>query len=182
VCGVEWELEVKLDVPGFDPAVVMPVVVLQPTALLRAGVVNVGQYALWPVADGASDGIAATIGLDPVPLCIGAPFSGRIDLDLPERLSLQEVRLELRVHARATEPSGKEEEITLWSGRVGEQGELGGRVETIEFSDAVPERWLPSTRLRHGRTDGSFRVVLARAWARDPNLVRDVAICSTLEL
>ena len=36
----------KLDVPGFDPGVALPVTIHQPTALLSAGVVPVGQFAL----------------------------------------------------------------------------------------------------------------------------------------
>ena len=44
VSALSWELEVKLDVPnGMDSAIVVPIRVLQPTALLRAGVVRVGQ-------------------------------------------------------------------------------------------------------------------------------------------
>ena len=35
--SVDWTLRANLDVPGFDPSIEMPVLVLQPTALLRAG-------------------------------------------------------------------------------------------------------------------------------------------------
>ena len=45
-----------------------------------------------------------------------------------------------------------------------------------------PDRWLPTIRLPHGRADGQFHVILAKAWAQDTHLVRDVAICSTTEL
>jgi hypothetical protein len=182
VCGVAWELDVKLDVPGFDPGLVAPVIVLQPTALLRAGVVDVAQYALWPTSDAEADGILTTISLDPVPLCIGAPFTGQLIINAPQRLSLQEVRLEVRVHAQSTESAGKEEEIRLWTSRLAGAGEFGLGTQTIKFEGTLPEVWLPTTRLRHGRTDATFRIVLAQAWARDPNLVRDLAICSTTEV
>jgi hypothetical protein len=36
--------------------------------------------------------------------------------------------------------------------------------------------------LPHGRSDAQLHVILARAWAPDTHLVRDVAICSTIEL
>ncbi len=65
---VDWEISANLDVAGFDPGVSLPVVLLQPTALLRAGVVTVAQFALYPAADGAADGIRGSIWLDPSPL------------------------------------------------------------------------------------------------------------------
>jgi hypothetical protein len=46
----------------------------------------------------------------------------------------------------------------------------------------VPGRDLPTIELPHGRTDAAFHVILARPLARDPHLVRDVAICSTTEI
>ena len=55
VAGLTVAVEVKLDVPGFDPDVTADVVVLQPTALLRAGVVDVAQFALFPSADVVND-------------------------------------------------------------------------------------------------------------------------------
>jgi hypothetical protein len=182
VCGVSWEIEVKLDVPGFDPALMAPVTIAQPTALLRAGVVRVAQYALWNEADASASGISARIALDPVPLCIGSEFRGVMTIDTPQRMKLQEVRLELRVRAEATVNSGKSEERSLWVGRLAGAGEFGAGSQTIEFAGQLPWTWLPTARLPHGQTQATFRVVLARARARDPNLVRDVAVCSTTEL
>ncbi len=182
VAGVEWELEVKLDVPGFDPDVTMPVRILQPTALLRAGVVDVAQFALWPLADAETGAAVGTIALDPVPLCVGAPFSGRLAIDTGAPMDLQEIRVELRVKVRSTVSSSREEEITLWTGRVAGQGRFGGDATTITFRGELPPTYLPTAELRHGRTDAAFHVILAKAWARDPHLVRDVAICSTMEI
>ncbi len=180
VSRLTWRLEVKLDVPGFDPSIDVDVVVLQPTALLSAGVIDVGQYALWPSADVAADGARGAIAIEPVPLCIGAPFSGLLSITT-ESTKLQEVRLELRQKVKATVSSGLEEEITLWTSTVAGEGELGGE-RTIAFDGDLPARWLPTIRLPHGRADAQFHVILAKAWAQDTHLVRDVAVCSTTEL
>jgi hypothetical protein len=181
VAGVSWRLEVKCDVPGFDASIEQDVVVLQPTALLRAGVIDVAQFALWPNADAAADGSRASIALDPVPLCIGSPFGGLLSIATGPT-NLQEIRLELRSKVEATVASGLEEEITLWAGRVAGAGEFGGAEHAIAFDGSLPARWLPTVRLPHGRADAQFHVILAKAWAPDTHLVRDVAICSTTEI
>lgn len=182
VCGVAWSIEVKLDVPGLDPGLAMPVTVHQPTALLRAGVVDVGQFALWDSADAGADGYRAAIALEPVPLPIGGPFSGRVTIEAPSAVTLQEIRAELRVRATATVPSGIEEEVSAWVGRIAGAGPLAAGTTTLAFDADIPARPLPTVRLPHGRTDATFRVTLARAWARDTHLVRDVALATTTEL
>jgi hypothetical protein len=181
VAGLTWRLEVKLDMPGFDPDVTADVVVLQPTALLRAGVVDVAQFALYPSADVSAGDAAGSIALDPVPLCLGAPFGGLLSI-ATGRQKLQEVRLELRSRVEATVVSGKEEEITLWTGQIAGEGEFGGADHAAAFDGELPARWLPTIRLPHSRADGQFHVILAKAWAQDTHLVRDVAICSTTDL
>ena len=180
VAALRWKVEVKVDIPGFDPDVTADVAVFQPTALLRAGVVDVGQFALFSSADVANDGASGSIALDPVPLCLGTTFSGHLAI-AAGRERLQEVRLELRTKVKATVPSGKAEEITLWTGRIAGEGEFGGADEAT-FNGTLPTRWLPTMRLPHSRADATFRVILARSWAQDTHLVRDVAICSTTEL
>jgi hypothetical protein len=183
VASLTWDLEIKLDVPnGFDSAIVVPVRVLQPTALLRAGVVRVGEFALYPTADSATEGAKASLGLDPMPLCVGGPFTGRLTIETDRPLKLQEIRLELRVHAKATVNSGCEEDITAWVASLGGEGELAAGTHAYEFSGSVPPRDLPTIELPHGRTDAAFHVILAQPMARDPHLVRDVAICSTTEI
>ncbi len=179
---VDWAIEAHLDIPGFDPTVVLPVVILQPTALLRAGVVTVAEFALYAAADGEADGIAGSIWLDPSPLCVGAPFKGRLDLTAGAARKVQEVRLELRVHAKATVGGGRSETITLWAAQLAGPGQFGGEAQSFTFGADVPERWLPTIETHHGRADAQFHVIIAQAWARDPHLVRDVAICSTTEL
>jgi hypothetical protein len=177
--AVEWTLEANLDVPGFDPGIAMPVVVLQPTALLRAGVVTVAEFALYPAAEGEADGIRGSIWLDPSPLCVGAPFKGRLDLEMGAPRKVQEVRLELRVHDKATVSGGREETITMWVGRLAGEGEFGGGSKSFSFSSDLPEQWLPTIETPHGRADAQFHVIIATAWARDPHLIRDVGLCST---
>jgi hypothetical protein len=180
--AVDWTVRANLDVPGFDPSVEMAVVVLQPTALLRAGVVTVAEFALYPAAEGEADGIRGSIWLDPSPLCVGAPFTGRLDLEMGAPRKVQEVRLELRVLAEATVSGGRKETITLWVGQLAGEGEFGGGSKSFTFAGALPEQWLPTIETHHGRSDAQFHVIIATAWARDPHLVRDVAICSTTEI
>jgi hypothetical protein len=183
VSRLTWELEIKLDIPGgFDSAIVLPVRVLQPTALLRAGVVDVGEFALYPAADAATGEGRATIQLDPMPLCLGAPFSGTLTIDTAGAMKLQEVRLELRVHVEATVHSGRREDITVWVGQLAGEGEFGGASRTIPFRAELPGRDLSTMELPHGRTNATLHVILARAWMPDPHLVRDVALCTTTEI
>ncbi len=179
---LDWTLEANLDVRGFDPAVAMPVLILQPTALLRAGVVTVAEFALYPAAEGEADGIRGSIWLDPSPLCVGSPFRGRLDLEMGEPRKVQEVRLELRVKAEVTVSGGRDETITVWVGQLAGEGEFGGDSQSFEFAGQLPEMWLPTVETHHGRSDAQFHVIIATAWARDPHLVRDVALCSTTEM
>jgi Arrestin (or S-antigen), C-terminal domain len=179
---VEWSIRANLDVPGFDPSVTLPVVILQPTALLRAGVVRVAEYALYPAADGEAGGFRGSVWIDPSPLCIGAPFRGRLDLETGETRTVQEVRLELRVTAASTVVGGRQESITMWVGQLAGPGAFGGAAKSIPFESGLPERWLPTIETDHGRSDAQLHVVIATAWSRDPHLVRDVAICSTTEV
>jgi len=181
VSRMDWRIEVKLDVPGMDPDVTADVVVLQPMALLRAGVIDLAQFALYRSADAAGGDASATISLDPVPLSIGAPFRGSVSI-ATGRQTLQEVRLELRSTVQATVASGKDEQVTLWTGHVAGQGDFGGGNATIPFEGLLASPWLPTSRLPHGKADAQFHVILAKAWAHDTHLVRDVAICSTTEL
>jgi hypothetical protein len=181
VAGLSWTLEIKADVPGFDPSIEARVVVLQPTALLRAGVVTVGQFALWPSAEAAEGDAKAAIALDPVPLCIGAPFGGLLSIKTGPT-KLQEVRLELRARVEATVSSGRSETITLWTGRVAGEGQFGGAEQAMAFDGTLPALYVPTVRLPHGEAHAEFHVILAKALARDTHLVRDVAICSTTEL
>ena len=179
---VDWTVRASLDVPGFDPSVEMAVVVLQPTALLRAGVVTVAEFALYPAAEGEADGIRGSIWLDPSPLCVGGPFKGRLDLESGGARKVQEVRLELRVRAESTVSGGRNETITLWVGQLAGEGEFGGGPKSFPFASVLPAQWLPTIETQHGRSDAQFHVIIATAWARDPHLVRDVAVCSTTEL
>lgn len=179
---IEWDLEAKLDVAGFDPGLVLPVRVLQPTALLRAGVIDVAQFALFDEAGAAAGDLRGTLRLEPVPLCVGAPFRGVVALTEGSARTVQEVRLELRVTARSTVGGGRSETITLWAGRLAGPGEWGGAGRTDAFEGVIPDRPLPTIETAHGRADAAFHLVVAVAWARDPHLVRDVAICSTTEL
>jgi hypothetical protein len=180
VSRLTWELDIKVDVPGFDPGITADIVVLQPTGLLSAGVIDVAQFALWPSADAAAGDARGAIALDPVPLCIGQPFGGLLSVT-SGRTKLQGVRLELRQKIKATVSSGNSEEITLWQSTVAGEGEFGGE-QAMAFNGELAPPWLPTIRLPHGRADAQFHVILAKAWAPDIHLVRDVAICSTTEL
>ena len=183
VSRLTWDLEVKLDRPGeFDSAIVVPVTVLQPTALLMAGVVRVEEFALYEAADSATDEARASVAIRPMPICVGQPIEGHLTIETSHQLDLQEIRLEIRVKVKATVSSGLDEELTLWAGQLVGPGPFGGTSQVIAFQGTIPATHLPTIELPHGRTDATFHVILARAWARDPHLVRDIAVCSTTEI
>ena len=144
--------------------------------------VTVAEFALYPAAEGEADGIHGSIWLDPSPLCVGAPFKGRLDLETGAPRKVQEVRLELSVKAEATVSGGRKETITAWVGQLAGEGDFGGGSKSFTFASDVPELWLPTIETRHGRAAAQFHVIVATAWAPDPHLIRDVAICSTTEL
>lgn len=183
VSRLDWELEVKLDRPGeVDSSILLPVRVLQPTALLRAGVIDVAEFALYEAADSATDVARGTLEIKPMPICVGAPFDGHLTIDTTGQLDLQEVRAEIRVQVQATVTGGLVEELTLWAGRLVGPGPFGGASQVLAFRGDVPATYLPTVELPHGRADAKFHVILARAWNRDPHLVRDVTVCSTTEI
>ena len=180
--GLSWDLEAKLDIDdGFDSALDVNVVVAQPTALLRAGSVRVGQFALYEGVDVASDGIAGTIHLEPMPLISGEQFVGRVVLNLPGATKVQEIRAEVRVNVEATVSGGESETITAWSGVLAPAGSYEGTVN-LEVAGVLDPRPLPTIVLPHGRAQATFQVTLAKAWAVDAHLERDVTIATTREL
>jgi hypothetical protein len=144
-------------------------------------VIDLAPLALYGSADAAGGDATAAIALDPVPLCIGAPFRGSVTIATAAQ-RLQEIRLELRSKVEATVASGKDEQVTLWTGHVAGEGDFGGGGVTIPFEGVLATAWLPTSRLPHGKADAQFHVILAKAWAQDTHLVRDIAICSTTEL
>jgi hypothetical protein len=182
VAGVDWTVEAKLDIAGgLDTSIVVPVRILQPTALLRAGVVHVGEFALYEAADAQAGGVTGSIWLEPVPLVPGQPFRGRLTLRPGAPMRLQEIRVELRVAVEATVSGGLHETLVPWSAVVAPAMELA-RDEAIEFTATLPDVALPTIELPHGRAAAEVHVILARPWARDPHLVRDLAIATTLEV
>jgi Arrestin (or S-antigen), N-terminal domain len=181
VAGLDWTVVAKLDRPGgFDSSIEGAVRVLQPVALLRSGAVPVGEFALYDSADVAADGISGSIAIDPVPLCTGAPFSATVTLRAGGSRRLQDIRAELRVKVKATVPSGLDEMVTAWVGSL-PVTELGGE-RSLSFSGTLSGQALPTIELPHAQASATFHVILATAWSRDPHLVRDVAVATTLEL
>jgi len=85
------------------------------------------------------------------------------------------------VQIDATVSSGKHETITPWSAVLVPSAEVQGE-QTIHFEGSLDDRPLPTIELPHGRASAAFHLILATAWARDPHLVRDVTIATTLEL
>ena len=182
VAGIEWLFEAKLDVPGgFDSRMERAVVVHQPTALLRAGAVPVGEFALYGSADVGDGDVTGTIELEPVPLACGEPFRGKVVVRVPAAVQLQEIRAEVRVDVEATVSRGRRETVTAWETILVPALRLEGE-RTIEFEAVLPPRPLPTVELPHGNTAATFHVILARAWAPDTHLARDVAIATTTEL
>jgi hypothetical protein len=180
--GLDWTFEAKLDIEGaFDSRLERPVVVAQPTALLRAGAVHVGEFALYESVDITGDDVTTSMKLEPVPLVCGEPFSGHVELSITGQAKLQEIRAELRVQVEATVSEGEKEEVTAWSAVLAPGGTYQGTVG-FDVEGTLEARPLPTIELPHGRAQATFRVILARAWATDTHLVRDVTIATTGEL
>ena len=180
--SVRWSIEAKLDRDGFDSSLEVPVRVLQPTALLRAGVVHVGMFALFADAGGDDRGdVSGAVTLDPVPLVAGAPFTGRIRIDAPTPVRVRGVRCELTVTVEVTDPKGLSQELVVVRAELPTPTTLHG---SIEFGvDGVLDPDVPPTaELRHARTSARFELILDRAFAPDQRLVREVAIAGTAEL
>jgi hypothetical protein len=136
---------------------------------------------LYESADVADGGVTGTITLKPAPLVCGQPFAGQVELKLPGGESLQEIRAELRVKVEATVSSGESETILAWAGQLAPAGQVAGTA-SFAISGTVLARSLPSIELPHGRASATFHVILARAWATDTHLVRDVGIATTGEI
>src|SRR5438105_1797190 len=118
--GLDWTVEAKLDIAdGFDSRIERGVVVAQPTALLRAGAVPMGEFALYESADVAADGVTGSIELTPMPLVCDMPFAGRVALHVPVGTRVRGVRGEIRVHVEATVSNGENESILAWSEVLG---------------------------------------------------------------
>lgn len=180
--GMAWTFEAKLDIEGgLDSRVERPVTVAQPIGLLRAGAVHLGEFALYDRVDVAAGGVTGAIQLRPVPLVCGEPFSGRLELHVPGRLRLQEIRAELRIRVEATVSEGEHQEVTAWAATVAPGGDLSGDAG-FDVSGLLPSVALPSSELPHGRANATFHVILAVAWSPDTHLQRDVAIATTSEV
>jgi len=183
VAGVAWEIEVEIDRPGgLDPGLVAPVRVLQPTALLRAGVVHVGAFALYEAADSAVGEASATVEIKPMPICVGEPLAGTLTIEIHRPLDVQEIRLEIRVTVGATVSSGKDEEITLVRSAISGPAHLEPGAYEQPFECDVPQSYLPTIELPHSRAQAVCHLILARRMAVDPHLIRDVTVCSTTEI
>jgi hypothetical protein len=180
----DWTIEVRLDVPmGFDVSLVQPVHVAQPMALLRAGVVDLGEYGLFDEAPVNVDAHPAQIRLEPVPVNLQAPFTGVFTVETDPPISVQEVRLELRVEVQVTVSGGHHEVIVAGLGHLAtEAGTFGGKLAAHQFSADAPGAWLPSVDLPHGRARGSFHVIAAVAMSPDTHYARDIALATTADL
>jgi hypothetical protein len=178
---VDWSVNARLDIEGgMDTSIDVPVRILQPVALLRAGVVHVGEFALYPTADDAGE-LGATIALDPVPLCAGAPFSATVSLRPSEPIRVRGIRAELRALVKATVSGGLSETITVWRADLVGAGTIE-TAATFDVAGVVDASAPPTTELAHGRASTRFEVILDRAWAPDARAGRDVAVATTLEL
>jgi len=180
--GVTWSVEAKLDIPnGSDSSLEVPVRVSQPTALLRAGVVHVGEFALYEGADAQAGGVTGSIMLEPVPLVASEPFAGRLVIRPQAPMDLQEIRVEVRVLVQSTVGGGRSETLVPFNATVAGPTRLDSE-RVIDITGTLEDRALPTIELPHGRASAEVHVILARAWSRDPHLERDVAIATTSEL
>ena len=173
--GRRWEVRVNLDVSGFDPD---PRSCRSGSTSRRRssapGVVRVAEFAPLPRGGRLGRRVRRLVWLDPSPLCVGAPFTGRLTLEAAPARTVQEVRIELRVQRRVH--GG-------WRAQRDDHAVDRPRRRTRRVrrcpDDRVrrrrcPTRWLPTIATEHGRSSAQVHVIVATAWARDPHLVRDV--------
>jgi hypothetical protein len=177
-----WTIEVHLDVPGFDPGVAVDVRLLQPSALLRAGVVRLAQFALYEAAGVDVGDVFGEIVVEPAPLCLGGPYRGELRLTARRPMRLQEIRLGLAVRVIVSESGGHKATFVPWEVILAGPRELPAGETILPFAGDLPPLDLPTVELPHGRCDARLRVTLARPWARDTQLERDVALATTSEL
>ena len=180
----DWTLEANVDIPmGLDPLLVQSVHVAQPMALLRAGVIDTGQFGLFEEAPVNLDALPAQIRLKPVPISLQSPFEGSFTVETGGPSKVQEVRGELRVLSEVTVSGGHHDEIVAWRGVLAAgPAPFGGPLTEHPFTAQTPGGWLPSVDLPHGRSRGRFHVILAQEWAPDTHYQRDVALATTEEL
>lgn len=180
----DWTLEANIDVPmGLDPRLAETVQVAQPMALLRAGVIDLGQYGLFEEAPVNLDALPAQIRLEPVPISLQSPFEGAFTVEMAGKGEVQEVRLELRIVSTVTVRGGHSDEIVAWRGVLQDgPGLFGGPLRAHPFRADAVGAWLPTIDLPHGRARAEFHVILAQAWAPDIHYVRDVAVATTTDL
>ena len=180
--SVRWSLEAKLDRDGFDSSLEVPVRVLQPTALLLAGVVHVGMFALFADAAGHDRGdVSGAVSLNPVPLVAGASFTGRIRIDAPRPVRVRGVRCELTVTVEVTDPEGLSDERVAVRAELATPRTLHGPIE-FGIEGVLDPDVPPTAEVRHSRVSARFELILDRAFAQDQRLVREVAIAGTAEL
>ncbi len=179
-----WTLSAVIDIAlAIDERIDQSVPVAQPTALLRAGVIDVDQYGLFEEAPVNLDAHPAQVRLKPVPINLQAAFSGGFTVETPAPISVQEVRLELRVKADVIVSGGRHEEIVVWRGGLPTDGRVfGGAMAEHRFEVPACGAWMPTIDLPHGRARGDFHVILALSWKPDIHYVRDVALATTAEL
>lgn len=180
----DWTLEANIDVPmGLDPRVEETIRVAQPMALLRAGVIDTGQFGLFEESPVNLDALPAQVRLEPVPISLQSPFEGSFTVEMAGMGEVQEVRLELRILSEVTVRGGHHDEIMAWRGvlKAG-PGLFGGPLAAHPFQGEASGAWLPSIDLPHGRARAEFHVILAQAWAPDIHYVRDVAVATTTDL
>jgi hypothetical protein len=85
------------------------------------------------------------------------------------------------VLVEATVHEGEKETVTAWSGVLAPEASYDG-VVSLDIAGELGSRPLPTIELPHGKAQATFHVILARAWAIDTHLVRDITIATTGEL
>jgi hypothetical protein len=96
-------------------------------------------------------------------------------------MDLQEVRLEVRVLVEAAVSGGCRETFTPFAAAVCGPVRLAGEL-ALDVEGVLADRALPTLTTEHVRATAQVHVILARHLARDPHLVRDIAIATTSAL
>ncbi len=190
VLRLEWRLSISMDVGGRDPSVQRDIVVPLKTETIS----GVDPAALEQRVEGARDGDAFTISIEPRPLAPGAAFQGAIET--AQELAPGKTRVEVKLVVSTDYSSGGfnvgihlgggvrveslarravHEQRAIWTGTLtGSEPAEGTR--RYAFAGRLPDEPVATIVLPHGSARAMVDVVVDRRLRPDVHYTRPVAI------
>ena len=153
--------DAHLDVPGFDsgrgPARAHPAADVPPAGRRRRRRSSSRCIAVAGVAVRGTS--AGPCTLEPMPLCIGAPFRGTGSM-LGRRRTASSRRSAWSCGSRPRRRSAavvEEDDHAVGTRPLAGEGEFGGEAGAFDFSGTLPDRCLPTVEGPHDRSSDAFR-------------------------